>query len=162
MSNIKTQQNEAGSSPEDFEPGCTRQGWQHQPASSVDQFDTVMDFPRTAPLGVPMLIWSRVGTVDNSKQTLRRPLPFFFAAPSLRTCRCGCSTDIFGQHRDVLCWVGVHSLWGALQPGSFVKRERGGEHECDSEGWFSTSVPDALSCRRLEIVAGGMFLFGGV
>ena len=91
---------------------------------------------------------------------LRLPLP-----PTVRTCRCGRQLDSFGHHRAACAQSGLLARRGFAVENAVARvcREAGAR--------VSTNVmvrdldllaPQALDGRRLEVVAEGLPLFGGM
>ena len=94
------------------------------------------------------------------QRRLALPLPL-----SNRTCRCGRPLDAFGHHRVASARCGVLGTRGfALESAArSVCREAGARVATDQfvRDW-DLGVPNANDNRRLEVVADGLPLFGGV
>ena len=110
--------------PEEFEPGCFRQGWQHEAASRTEEhfievfFDTISNRDRGShPFSgwklaqVLLCEWRPQARLTSIQpylfcvvllRRLRLPLSL-----SVRSCRCGCAIDIFGHHRAACARAGV-------------------------------------------------------
>ena len=94
------------------------------------------------------------------QRRLALPLPF-----SNRTCRCGRPLDAFGHHRAACARCGVLGRRGfALESAAGrVCREAGARVATNQfVRDLDLGVPNANDNRRLEVVADGLPLFGGV
>ena len=114
--------------PQDLEPGCPRQGWQHEASSRVEQHFRALDlFPRLTDTEKTMLRseWSRSGCVlvYHSNPLTRPCYPL-----SSRICRCGRTIDHFGHHRAACTWPGGLARRGfAIESAvARIHREGGG------------------------------------
>ena len=167
--------------PVDFELGDTRNGWQHEPASRVEEsFRETNLFPRMGDARKALVRSQRgsgaglvLSTSPVNRLTtftpqvfrvilLRRlhlPLPL-----TVRNCRCGHPLDTRGHHRAACALAGVLGGrgWALESVVARTCREAGGR--------VTTNVlvrglglvgPDVEDNRRLEVVADGLPLFGG-
>ena len=167
--------------PEDFEPGSSRDGWQHEAASRVEEsFRETNLFPRLgaarkalmrsqggpgAGLALSTCPVDRLTTFTPQVfrvillRRLHLPLPL-----TVRNCRCGQPLDICGHHRAACARAGVLAGrgWAVENVAARICREAGGR--------VTTNVlvrnldlvgPDIADNRRLEVVADGLPLFGG-
>ena len=167
--------------PDEFEPGCSRRGWQHEAASRTEVVhrDTWI-MPRLthderamlrsqsgpgsglALSSVPASAALRIESHHFRVLLLRRlrlTLP-----PVSRTCRCGRLLNPFGHHRAACSRAGVlgRPCYALESVGARICREAG--------ALVSTNVfvrdldllaPNVQDARRLEIVAEGLPLHGG-
>ena len=154
---------------EDFEPGCTSDGWQHEASARVEEtFRVESLFPRME--GGPGTGLA-LSTCPVSKLTsftpqlfrvilLRRlhlPLPL-----TVRNCQCGLPLDSRGHHRAACARFGVLGRRGwAVENTAGICREAGGRvtsnvmlRDLDLVG------PHVDDGRRLEVIADGLPLFG--
>ena len=167
--------------PDEYEPGGTRRGWQHEAASRVErQHREVEILPRltdsekaslrsqsgpgaaSALSAVPSSDVFRISPHLFRVLLLRRfrlPLP-----PVSRSCRCVRPLDSRGHHRAGCSRAGVLGRRGFAveSAGARICREAGAR--------VSTNVfvrdldldaPNVHDARRLEIIAEGLPLFGG-
>ena len=91
---------------------------------------------------------------------LRLPLPL-----SVRSCRCGRLLDTLGHHRAAWATTGVLGLrgWAFESVAARVCREGGARVRANVfVRDMDLAEHSRLDCRRLEVVADGLPLFGGV
>ena len=167
--------------PVDFEPGGTRNGWQHEAASRVEEsFRETNLFPRMgdarkalvrsqggsgAGMALSTCPVNRLTTFSPQVfrvillRRLHLPLPL-----TVRNCKCGQPLDICGHHRAACARAGVLGGrgWALENVVARICREAGGR--------VTTNVlvrnldlvgPGVEDNRRLEVVADGLPLFGG-
>ena len=166
--------------PDEFEPGISPQGWQHEAASRVKRhfWDQVL-FSRMGPRE-RALVRSQAGAGAGLALTvaptshltripphlfrvvllhrLRLPLPL-----SLHACRCGCQIDQFGHHQAACARAGVLGRRGfALEStAGRICREAGGQVTSNVLIRDLDLPVPATDGRRLEVVVDGLPLFGG-
>ena len=162
--------------PEHFEPGCTRDGWQHEVASRVEETFRAEDLFARMDDPSKALLRSQGGpgaglalsTCPVSRLTtftpqlfrvvlLRRlhlPLPL-----TVRNCRCGRPLDSRGHHRAACARAGILGGrgWAVENAAARICREAGGRvttnvmvRDLDLVG------PHVEDARRLEVVADGL------
>ena len=151
-------------SPEDFEPGRTRFGWQHEASSRTElqfrgrvmatlaQHEQALLLSQSGPLaGTPL-------STTPSKR-LRPPLLL-----SSRQCRCGRPSDLFGHHRAACSRAGVLGRRGSAveRVAARICRERGARVATNfMVRDMDLRAPNVHDGRRLEVVADGLPLPGG-
>ena len=168
--------------PDEFEPGSWRTGWQHEAASRVERHHREHTLMPVLSDSEKALLRSQSGPFSGAAlsatpssfptripphlfrvlllRRLRLPLP-----PTVRTCRCGRQLDSFGHHRAACAQSGLLARRGFAVENAVARvcREAGAR--------VSTNVmvrdldllaPQALDGRRLEVVAEGLPLFGGM
>ena len=154
--------------PEHHEPGAQRAGWQHEAASCVERhYRATCILPHLSPTRRAMLR-SQSGPVagipfsTTPSSCLTRLEPALFrvllqrrlSLPLLLTkrfCRCGRLLDAFGHHRAACSRSGVLGRRGFSLESAAARVCR-----------VDLGVPNAHDNRRLEVVADGLPLFGGV
>ena len=165
--------------PEDYEPGVSRQGWQHEAASRVErQFRDGVLFERLVPRD-RALIRSQAGpgaglvpTVAPTSLLTKIPphllrvilLRRFRLLPlSLHMCRCGRPINSFGHHRAACARARVLGRRGfALESvAARICREAGGRVTSNVMRDLDLPAPDTSDSRRSEVVVDGLPLFGG-
>ena len=143
--------------PKEFEPGCKRAGWQHEASSRVERGG------RSSTVLNPLFTLTRIEPALFNLLLQRRlalPLPL-----SKSTFRCDRPLDAFGHHRAACARCGVLGRRGfALESAAGrVCREAGARVATNQfVRDLDLGVPDANDNRRLEVVADGLPLFGGV
>ena len=167
--------------PEDHEPGCPRQGWQHEAASRVErQFRSAVLFPSLcdsdralmrsqsgpgAGVALSATPSSALTRIESALfrvlllRRLRQPLPL-----TKRLCSCDRLLDFRGHHRITFARPGILSRRGfALESAAArVCRETGARVATNViVRDMDLNVPNARDERRLEVVADGLPLFGG-
>ena len=171
--------------PEFHEPGGPRGGWQHEAASRVErQFRTTSVLPLLSPSRRVMLRSQSGPALPSSPLTrfhpalfrvllqrrLALPLPLTF-----RSCRCGRPLDAFGHHRAACFKSGVLARRGFAVESAAARvcREAGARvatnlfvRDMDlgvtsGRDGFGSAKREGQQ-RRLEVVADGLPLFGGV
>ena len=168
--------------PELHEPGGQRVGWQHEAASRVErQFRATHILPHLTPTrramlrsqsgpvaGIPFSVApsSFLTRLDPTlfrvllQRRLSLPLPL-----SKRSCRCGRLLDAFSHHRAACSRSGVLGRRGFSLESAVARvcREAGGRVATNLlVRDMDLGVPNAHDNRRLEVVADGLPLFGGV
>ena len=158
--------------PEDFEPGCTRDGWQHEASSRIEEtFRGESLFARVDDPGKALLrsqgepgTGLALSTCPVSRLTsfspqlfrvilLRRlhlPLPL-----TVRNCRCGLPLDSRGHHRAACARSGVLGGrgWAVENAAARICREAGGRVTTNVMIWGLDLVgPHVDDGRRLEVV----------
>ena len=159
----------------DHEPGCPRQGWQHEASSRVEQDFRALDlFPRLSDTQKTMLrsqsgpgAGAFLSTAPSNPLTridsftfrtllcrrLRLPIPL-----STRICRCGRTIDPHGhtvQHVLVLgLWLVGDSQWRVRSPVGRVATNRMIRD-------LDLAIPSVGDSRRIEVIVDGFSLFGG-
>ena len=134
--------------PDEFEPGCSRRGWQHEAASRTETVhrDTWI-MPRTTsgqccvPTAAQDLVWhcrpfppvlfSESSPITSRVLLLRRlRLPLLQVS---RTCRCTTAQ----RAAELECWAGGVMLWRAWELGSAARQGRGSQRMSSFETWIS-------------------------
>ena len=167
--------------PEDHEPGSSRQGWQHEASSRVEQQFRALDlFPRITDTEKTMLR-SQSGPgagaflsstpsnpltrIDSSSfrtllcRRLRLAIPL-----STRICRCGRTIDHFGHHRAACARSGVLARRGFAVESAVARicREGGGRVATNRMiRDLDLAVPNPGDLRRIEVIVDGLGIFGG-
>ena len=167
--------------PDTHEPECSRQGWQHEAASRVEEEFRDSLFPELSP-SRQALLRSQSGpgagaafSVTPSSMLTRIEPPLFrvllqrrlhLPLPlSKRICGCGHPLDPYGHHRAACGRTGALGRRGFPLESAAARicREGGARvvpnmlvRDMDLE------VPVAADARRLEVVADGLPLWGGV
>ena len=91
---------------------------------------------------------------------LRLPLPL-----TVGNCQCGLPLDSSGHHRAACARAGSReedSLWRGLQSAFAARRERGRVTANVMVRHMDLIRPDVHDTRRLDVVVGGLSLFGDV
>ena len=143
--------------PDEFEPGCSRRGWQHEAASRTEMVhrdtwimprltddERAMLRSQSGPgsgLAFSSVPASAALRIDSHHfrvlflRRLRLPLP-----PVSRTCWCGRLLDPFGHHRAACSRAGVLAggvmLWRAWELGSAARQGRGSRRMSSFVTWI--------------------------
>ena len=168
--------------PDEFDPGSWRTGWQHEAASRVDR--SFRDFAMMSVMtdSEKALLRSQSGPFSGAAlsatpssfplriapglfrvlllRRLRLPLP-----PTARTCRCGRELDSFGHHRAACAQSGLLARRGFAVENAVARVCREGGARVSTNVMvrdLDVLAPQALDSRRLEVVAEGLPLFGGM
>ena len=166
--------------PEEFEPGTTRDGWQHEAASHVEEsFRAESLFPRMcdsrnallrsqggpgAGLELSTCPVNRLTTFTSQLfwvvllRRLHLPLPL-----TVRNCRCGLPLDSRGHHRAACARAGVLGGrgWAVENAAARICREAGGRVTTNVlVRDLDLAAPHVDDARRLEVVVDGLPLFG--
>ena len=167
---------------DDQEPGVVRHGWQHEAASRVERdvrerrlMPRLADHERAllrsqsgpfagmAFCAAPASFLTRIGSHLFRVLLLRRlRLPLLL---SVRACLCGRLLHPFGHHRTSCSRAGVLGRRGFAVESAAARicREGGGRVTVNTlVRDMDLPVPNARDARRLENVADGLPLFGGV
>ena len=165
--------------PEDHEPGCPTQGWQHEAASRVErQFRSAVLFPslcdsdralmrsQSGPGAGVALSATPSSALTRIESALFRVLLLRRLRQPLRLtlCSCGRLLDFRGHHRTTCARSGILSRQGfALESAAArVCREAGARVATNvMVRDMDLNAPNARDVRRLEVVADGLILFGG-
>ena len=128
--------------PEHFEPGCTRDGWQHE----AEDLFARMDDPSKALLrsqGGPGAGLA-LSTCPVSRLTTFTPQLFrvvllrrLHLPLTVRNCRCGRPLDSRGHHRAACARVGILGGrgWAVENAAARICREAGGRVTTQRDGW---------------------------
>ena len=167
--------------PDAYQPGCTRQGWQHEVSSRLEEEFRESLFPDMVP-SRQALLRSQSGpgagaafSVTPSSALTRIESPLFRVllqrrlhlplSLSNRICGCGRPTDSFGHHRAACGRTGVLGRRGfpLESMAARICREAGARVVPNMlVRNMDLAVPVAGDARRLEVVADGLPLWGGV
>ena len=167
--------------PEDHEPGCPRQGWQHEAASRVErQFRSAVLFPSLcdsdralmrsqsgpgAGVALSATPSSALTRIESALfrvlllRRLRQPLPL-----TKRLCSCGRLLKFRGHHRTACARSGVLSRRGFALESAAARVSREAVARVATNVMvrdMDLNAPNARDARRLEVVADGLPLYGG-
>ena len=155
MESIGSYSPSATREPEEFEPGCQRAGWQHEASSRVER-----EFRRFVAVS---LVLKPLFTVDADRARSLQGVVSAASCPPVAPFQP--PLDAFGHHRAACARCGVLGRRGfALENATGrVCREAGARVATNQfVRDLDLGVPNANDNRRLEVVADGLPLFGGV
>ena len=164
--------------PEDFEPGTTRDGWQHEAASHVEEaFRAESPPPRTCDsrkalmrsqggpgdgLALSTCPVNRLTTFTSQLfrvvllRRLHLPLPL-----TVRNCWCGFPLDSRGRAACVRARGLGGTFWAVQNAAAWICREAGGRVTTNVlVRDLDLAAPHVDDARRLEVVVDGLPLFG--